>query len=323
MCPDGNNTKAPHFGGVLFFFPLIQLVLCGIVGWQINPDEHASWIWVVALFWVGMPHGAMDFHVITWVKHKVLGLRYDHQMITYTVLMALTYLGFTAAPVTFVLAFLVLTGLHFGEADRIHAMICHPNGDELPVTWGWLRGALVVGLPTLLAPEQSWSPFQMLSGVAFSPELATVLQVFGGSALSIGLLAAVWGTFKAPPAISSSTVKRFAAESVLCAAWFVLFPPMWAIGGYFLCIHATKHMLRLGNYQTPMGLNKKFLTELFRLHAQGWVLTLPALLAVWYWARELDAAWIPSLASASIGFYLISTLPHHLLVNRLPVRSGL
>ena len=65
MCPDGNNTKAPHFGGVLFFFPLIQLVLCGIVGWQINPDEHASWIWVVALFWVGMPHGAMDFHVIT------------------------------------------------------------------------------------------------------------------------------------------------------------------------------------------------------------------------------------------------------------------
>ena len=72
---------------MLFFFPLIQLVLCGIVGWQINPDEHASWIWVVALFWVGMPHGAMDFHVITWVKHKVLGLRYDHQMITYTVLM--------------------------------------------------------------------------------------------------------------------------------------------------------------------------------------------------------------------------------------------
>ena len=82
-------------------------------------------------------------------------------------------------------------------------------------------------------------------------------------------------------------------------------------------------MLRLGNYQTPMGLNQKFLTELFRLHARGWVLTLPALLAVWYWARELDAAWIPSLASASIGFYLISTLPHHLLVNRLPVRSGL
>ena len=62
---------------MLFFFPLIQLLLCGIVGWQISPDEHASWIWVVALFWVGMPHGAMDFHVITWVKHKVLGLRYD------------------------------------------------------------------------------------------------------------------------------------------------------------------------------------------------------------------------------------------------------
>ena len=150
-----------------------------------------------------------------------------------------------------------------------------------------------------------------------------VLQVFGGAALSIGLLAAVWGTLKAPPAISSSTVQRFAAESVLCAAWFVLFPPMWAIGGYFLCIHATKHMLRLGNYQTPMGLNQKFLTELFRLHARGWVLTLPALLAVGYWARELEAAWIPSLASASIGFYLISTLPHHLLVNRLPVRSSL
>ena len=93
---------------------------------------------MVALFWVGMPM-APWIYVITWVKHKVLGLRYDHQMITYTVLMVLTYLGFTAAPVTFVLAFLVLTGLHFGEADRIHAMICHPNGDELPVTWGWLR----------------------------------------------------------------------------------------------------------------------------------------------------------------------------------------
>ena len=167
---------------MLFFFPLIQLLLCGIVGWQISPDEHASWIWVVALFWVGMPHGAMDFHVITWVKHKVLGLRYDHQMITYTVLMALTYLGFTVAPVTFVLAFLVLTGLHFGEADRIHAMICHQDGTELPVTWGWLRGALVVGLPTLLAPEQSWAPFEMLSGQVCTPDLAMVLQVFGGAA---------------------------------------------------------------------------------------------------------------------------------------------
>lgn len=198
MSPDGNNTKAPHFGGVLFFFPLIQLVLCGIVGWQINPVEHASWIWVVALFWAGMPHGAMDFHVITWVKHKVLGLRYDHQMITYTVLMVLTYLGFTAAPVTFVLAFLVLTALHFGEADRIHAMICHKDGTELPVTWGWLRGALVVGLPTLIAPEQSWAPFEMLSGQVCTPELAMVLKVFGGSVLGVGLLAAGWGTQKAP-----------------------------------------------------------------------------------------------------------------------------
>ena len=102
-----------------------------------------------------------------------------------------------------------------------------------------------------------------------------------------------------------------------------LFPPMWATCGYFLCIYATKHMLRLGNYQTPMVLSQKFLTELFKLHARGWVLTLPALFAVWYWARELDASWIPSLASASIGFYLISTLPHHLLVNRLPVHGSL
>ena len=57
----------------------------------------------------------MDFHVITWVKHKVLGLRYDHQMIMHTVLMVLTYLGFTAAFRDFVLAFLVLTGCTLGR----------------------------------------------------------------------------------------------------------------------------------------------------------------------------------------------------------------
>ena len=99
--------------------------------------------------------------------------------------------------------------------------------------------------------------------------------------------------------------------------WFLSTPPLLAIGGYFLCMHATRHMQKLMSQFYSTTENSIFSKQV-KMHIDSLAFGLPAILFVIAWALFLDSGSpIQKIAYSSIGFYLISTLPHHILVSNM------
>lgn len=97
-----------------------------------------------------------------------------------------------------------------------------------------------------------------------------------------------------------------------------ILPPMFAIGCYFLLVHSTRHLVRMHKRSDIIrtGLIREALPRLIAAHVASWSFLMPAIVVVLIWAAVIGfSAW--SLAVASIGFYIVATLPHHLLGMRV------
>ena len=110
-------------------------------------------------------------------------------------------------------------------------------------------------------------------------------------------------------------------SSIKGLIWFINIPPMLAIGGYFLALHSTKHMIRLSHLKQQIFKNSSTIKNILRLHIDALWLGIPAYIVVIFWSFFVNASLVYSLAFASIGFYLISTFPHHILVAKIPIRE--
>ena len=310
-------------GTLVFAFPAIQLAILGILSFMITPNpSHAAWIWIVALFWMGMPHGGLDLHVLTWANGGPFKPRAMRQFGVYLAMMVLAGGFFLVSPLCATIAFLVLTAVHFGEADRIFAIDCLDQNARIPRTWGLFRGSLVVALPCWLHPVGAWEPFGLMAGGIDGELYISSLRIFG-LVMFIGCTAIFVGsTFRAEVSWRSPAIKGFLIETAVVSVWFVLLPPLWAIGGYFLAIHATKHMMRLAWLDKTWRGRFKWKMDVLRLHVDSLWLAAPAWLMVAGLALLVPAPPALAIAVGSIGFYLTCTLPHHLLVERLPLRTG-
>ena len=222
-------------------------------------------------------------------------------------------------PLLATIAFLALTAVHFGEADRIYARECLDPDARIPRSWGLFRGSLVVGLPCALDPAAAWEPFGLLAGGLEGPVFVEGLQWFGIAFLAGCLTVALMSAAVQRISWRSPAVTGFLVETGLVAVWFVFLPPLWAIGGYFLAIHATKHMIRLAWLRERCLPQTTLAGQVLRLHVDALWLAAPAWLMVAGIALLVPAAPALAIAAASIGFYLTCTLPHHLLVERLPI----
>ena len=107
--------------------------------------------------------------------------------------------------------------------------------------------------------------------------------------------------------------------------------PLFAVGCFFLGVHAFRHSRRLActrcvieaphaqsSQGRPAAPRSGLVGRLLRVHVASLPLMWPtaACLAVLCWL--IGGADARTLADASIAFYMITTLPHHLLGLRLP-----
>jgi len=311
-------SRAPR-GTPVFVVPALQLIVLALLALVVAPTaSHAAWIWVVALVWMGMPHGGLDLHVLTWTHGGPFRPRAWGRFALYLGMMAAAGGVFIASPLTATIAFLVLTAVHFGEADRIFAVDCLDPHACIPRTWGLFRGGLVVALPCWIDPTGAWQPFGLMAGGVEGELYTTTLQYFGQSMFMATGVLALWSSFSSRITWRSPANVGFAMETALVAVWFLLLPPLWAIGGYFLAIHATKHMIRLAWLDRQWRGHTGLVSGVLRLHLDALWLAAPAWAMVAALALLVPAGTVLALAVASIGFYLTCTLPHHLLVERLP-----
>ena len=180
--PELQASRAPR-GTPVFVLPICQLAFLAVVAIFVTPSPiHAAWIWIVALVWMGMPHGGLDLHVLTWSKGGPFRPQAWNKFGLYLLMMVMAAALFVIFPLASTMAFLILTGIHFGEADRIFARECLDPNAYLPRAWGIFRGSLVVGLPCALDPGAAWQPFGLLARNTDDPVFINGIQVQQGTA---------------------------------------------------------------------------------------------------------------------------------------------
>ena len=311
-----SELKAPVKQALLFFLPITQLILLWVVG-RMLPYDLSGIIWVVALFVFGMAHGSMDIVIIKKYDKNQTLFDTGKKLGWYLLLMLASGFGLMMFPLVTVLSFFTLTAIHFGEADLTSFSDFFSKSPELPKSWAWLKGSLVIALPCYFYPRESWEPFGSITAIPGSESLDLILQTFSLSLLSLLFLLAVIGFLKYRGKIISYRSLFFFLESIIAIFWFLFTPPLLAIGGYFLCMHATRHMQKLMCHFYP-NKEKSIFSKQVKMHFDSLAFGIPAILFVLAWAPFMaSGSGIHKIAYASIGFYLISTLPHHILVSNI------
>jgi len=296
----------------------------------------APWPFVVALFVFGMPHGAADWTVAAKLSRaRGFGARL-RGFWGYLAMMAASLALVMWQPGVSALLFLALTVFHFGMAD---ATAVHADSDGPVARWGLVigRGLLLLATAFAAHPTEAWAPFAQIGdalspwpGTAWQPDLA-VLQRLAAVGVASGAVAALCSAVMRVRAGHGPDAALDMIEHMLVVTLAMAADPLFTVGCYFLGVHAFRHTRRLActhaiTDATGAGPARASRTatlqpiaqRLLHVHAISWPLmwlTALCLVPLCWLIGPFDAR---TLAVASIAFYMITTLPHHLLGLRLP-----
>ncbi len=284
----------------------------------------ASWPFVIALLFFGMPHGAADWTVAARLAGRdTLGARLAG--FTGYLLMMGACTGFMMwQPGMAALLFLLLTVFHFGMAD---ATAVHADADGPVARWGMVLGRGLLLLSTAFAthPEAAWAPFADIAaafcrGTPWMPDVPA-LQALAKLGVASGALLAACSAFARVRRGHARDAALDLAEHALVLAMASLADPLFAVGCFFLGVHAFRHSRRLACTRTilePPAAPGDLLGRLARVHVLSLPLMWPTALCLAPICWLLGGFGLHELAVASIAFYMITTLPHHLLGLKLP-----
>lgn len=291
---------------------------------------------VVSLVFLGVPHGALD-HLIparlmprisTVASVLTVGLLY---LVLGTAYLAL---WFSVPGAAFVL-FIALTWFHWGQGDLWYLLAIgraeHLRGTAARLLTLLVRGGLPMLVPLLAFPDayrRVAGGAAGLFGAGIPPDawvFEPAFRISAGSVFTVLVLLSL-----AIPLRNSTTSRSAwridAVETLLLAAYFVLVPPVLAVGVYFCLWHAPRHIARL------MLLDKGSVSALERgriaraaaaFARDSAPLTLAAivLLAGLYLAVPERVAGMQSLLEVYLVGISLLTLPHVAVVSWMDFRQ--
>ena len=282
---------------------------------------------LISFLFFGMPHGAMD-----WVVDGRLRADFDRRITLPRFSWYLAWMSASAAllflmPVVAVLGFFVLTVIHWGLGDL------DATTTSLPTRWARVaaiagRGLLVLGVAFAVSPAAAWAPFALLVGEgpgSFDAD-AGVRMVGMAAVVAGGIAAIAWMLHRWRHGEHRAALYD-AAETTLVVAAIGLTDPLFGIGVYFLSTHSFRHALRLASTPEVLPENANggsLLRRLIWVHLLSLPLLVPTLVMLlgWCWI-QFGSFGVDDLTATMLGFFLITTLPHHLLGRRLPrIRRG-
>lgn len=285
----------------------------------------APWTFVVALFVFGMPHGAADWAVAARLGGRSSFLDRLAGFSWYLALMTACTALVAWQPGVAALLFLALTVFHFGMAD---STAVHADEDGEVVRWCLVVGRGLLLLATAFAADarSAWTPFGTIAEAApggassWMPDLSVLRTTALVGAASGGAIAAIGCAARALRG-QPRTAALDLAEHGLVAALAALADPLFAVGCYFVGVHAFRHSRRLACTRVviePPPAPRSLLLRLVRVHAMSLPLMPPTAFCLWLICVMIGGFGPREIATSSICFYMISTLPHHLLGLRLP-----
>ncbi len=308
------------------------VLACGVSLAALAPDSTAPaapWPFLVALVAFGMPHGAADWAVAARLAAGLGGRRDFAARLAgfswYLALMAVSTALVAWQPGVATLLFLLLTVFHFGMAD---ATAVGADEDGSLARWCLVvgRGLLLLATAFACDADAAWAPFAAiaaaapLAGSAWMPDLAVLraAALFGVVAgASLAVIGSVARARRGKPRVAMLDL----AEHGLVAALAALADPLFAVGCFFLGVHAFRHTRRLADTRAviePPPASPSMVRRLIRVHVLSLPLMWPTALCLGPLCWLLGGFGPRQIAIASIAFYMFSTLPHHLLGLRLP-----
>lgn len=227
---------------------LVTLVVWGVLAPASLSGPAGGALLLIGGALIGLPHGSSDFVVAhRLLRPRLAGWWLPAFLIAYLLVTATVLLGWRFAPVGTFLAFLAVSGLHFGAAEEGAA----PSGDAAVC---YLARATTPIVPIFLCHPAAVAGIigpmiaQPAAAVAFRLDQ---LRPAGLTLYAVLLGIVVLGALAAARRNPTSSRSREAVELVLLALAADLLPPLPVFAAYFCLLHAVRHMAQLGRDVYP------------------------------------------------------------------------
>ena len=313
------------------------MVLAFLVGFEVSgPLRYAPFAFSLILF--GLPHGAVDHLVPGRLFGKPGSTGFVALVVLLYVVLAAVYLAFWAfSPVAAFSFFILLTWFHWGQGDLystvtfLQAQRLAPRA--LKILYVVVRGGLPMLIPLLAFPTVYSNVAESIVGLFSNVEVPA--GIFGpGFRLTAGiafltlvLVTLAWGFVVSGPRDKPAWMLD-AAETGLLAAYFIVVPPVFALGMYFCLWHAPRHIARLMllNPASSAALQKGSLPGASRIFVREAALLTAVALSLLVGLYFLVPGGVEG-AAGLLALYLVListlTLPHVVVVGLMDRRQGL
>ena len=317
-------AKRLHLFTLAFLLPILALGHLSSdwpIAWQILP-------FYLSLFILGMPHGGAD-HLLLWGIVKKSSVLIQSASIIAYISIALIYLIFWHyIPIFSTIFFIILTIFHWGQGDRFISIKLHranylKRSKAASFTHILVRGSIPVLLPGFRGNETYHSFLETIvrEGGGFQFELNWIKEnqfLFLLVPLLLSFLYFALCFCKIIRGEDNAILTDF-FETFALSLWFILIPPIWALGCYFLFWHSLRHCLRIlwtDSYGRSYLKNGRYVKAKVRWIQITGLMTIIALIGLWYILSvpyNFNGIHLEWLGKVMIGISIL-TLPHTLVV---------
>jgi Brp/Blh family beta-carotene 15,15'-monooxygenase len=234
----------------LSWLPVAAGTLAFVAGLSVPPEWRYLPL-AASVVVIGLPHGAVDWAALP----RAVAGRLDARWIgvvaaVYTVAGGAYVAGWFVVPMAAAVVFIVLTWFHWGQGE-LYPLVALLGADHLDARWRRaltvaVRGGLPMLVPLVAFPER------------YRAVVDSFVAPFGGAvtgwpgptarlALGVGFAAVTLGTLAV--GYRAATDRRAwavdAGETVLLWTFFLVVPPVLAVGVYFCFWHSPRHVARV------------------------------------------------------------------------------
>ena len=256
-----------------------------------------------AVVLIGLPHGALDGAIAMHLGYANKILNFISFIVLYVLMAGLVVALWVVMPAPCLLAFLIISMIHFGSGDARHGT-------------GWMRGAEIMahgGLVVAGISQMHRTEVDVVFGYLVGGDTTYVwsgldiITVFVGVSIIVCVSQALW--FR--------KWRSTAVELALLATIFALVPPLVGFAVYFCLVHSARHVAGIiSNLRRYMSV-ASLCVQTMAFTLASW---LAGVAAVW-WLADMANPEPTVLRVIFIGLAAL-TVPHMILVDGFYRRSS-
>lgn len=282
---------------------------------------------------IGLPHGAVDWAALPRAVTGRLDARWVAVVIgVYTVAGGAYIAGWFLVPVAAAIVFIALTWFHWGQGE-LYPLVALLGADHLDARWQRALTVAVRGGVPMVVPMVAFPGRYRAVVTSFVAPFGGRVTVWPGpvARLAIGVAFAALTLVTLAAGYRAATGRRAwaidAGETGLLWTFFLVVPPVLAVGLYFCFWHSARHVARvltLDATARPALERGRLTPALGRFAREATLPTVGALGICWLlWRAAPDPS---STVAGVVAVYLVAiavvTLPHVIVVTWLDRLQG-